>query len=395
MDSYYKETEPFLENIHYCTRCCMPASNEGVSFDELGICSACNSAEHKIHINWSDREKKLKALLDEQKEKNKDEPYDCMIPISGGKDSTFQLYLLTQVYGMRPLAVTFSHNWFDEVGRYNLENSLEKFDVDHIMFTPKRSLVNRLARKSLTSIGDACWHCHAGVGAFPMQIAVKYNIQMLIWGESAAETSGRATHFSPKTVFDRDYFTKISAKKTPEEMVCEDISLRELAPFQQPEIEEIEKRCVFGIHLGDYIFWDDERQTEFVRDIYGWKERYVEGAYKRYKSVECKMAGVHDYTKFIKRGFGRGTDQASADVRAGLMTREEGLMIAQKIDAEEPGALEYYLSITGYSRQEFYEILGEHRTKLNIKGLSDKDFNHALRKIKVVIDSGNEEKVND
>ena len=161
MNDDLKEFEPFLNNMHYCTRCCMPASNEGVSFDELGICSACNSAEHKIHINWSDREKKLKALLDEQKEKNKDEPYDCMIPISGGKDSTFQLYLLTQVYGMRPLAVTFSHNWFDEVGRYNLENSLEKFDVDHIMFTPKRSLVNRLARKSLTSIGDACWHCHA------------------------------------------------------------------------------------------------------------------------------------------------------------------------------------------------------------------------------------------
>ncbi|MDD5436320.1 MAG: N-acetyl sugar amidotransferase, partial [Candidatus Omnitrophica bacterium] len=112
-----------------------------------------------------------------------------------------------------------------------------------------------------------------------------------------------------------------------------------------------------GIYLGDYIFWDDERQTEFVRDNFGWREDNVEGTYKRYKSVECKMAGVHDYSKFVKRGFGRGTDHASQDVRVGLLTREEGFELAKKHDTERPGALDEYLRITGYTEKEFEKIL--------------------------------------
>jgi N-acetyl sugar amidotransferase len=354
----------------------MPASNEGMQFDEMGICQACQSSEQKIRINWVEREKELKKILDHYKSLNND--YDCIIPISGGKDSTFQLHVLTKIYGMRALAVTFSHTWFSETGRYNLQNCLEKFDVDHIMFSPGRSLVNRLARQSLYKIGDSCWHCHAGVGAFPMQIAVRYRIPLMIWGESIAETSGRATHRNPVRKFDRDYFTKVSAKRYPEEMVSDEISLRELAGFRLPSVEDIEKVGVVGIHLGDFIFWDDERQMEFVRDVYDWREDKVEGTYKNYKSVECKMAGVHDYTKFLKRGFGRGTDHASVDVRAGLLTREEAFELAKKSDTERPAALDWYLQITGFSEDEFNSVMSQHRRDLNISTLSDARFSAAI-----------------
>jgi N-acetyl sugar amidotransferase len=368
--------DPLFKNMRYCVRCCMPESNEGVKFDEMGICQACQSAEQKIHIDWVAREKELRRTLEHYKGLGRD--YDCMVPISGGKDSMFQLYVVTQVYRMRALAVTFSHNWFSETGQYNLRNAIERFDVDHIMFTPKRSLVNRLARESLSKIGDACWHCHAGVGAFPLQIAVKYKIPLLIWGESIAEMSGRATHYDPVTKFDRDYFTKVSAKIYPEKMVCHDIELRELTGFQLPSYEEIDEAGVVGIHLGDYIFWDDERQMEFVRDNYGWREDRVEGTYKRYKSVECRMAGVHDYTKFLKRGFGRGTDHASMDVRAGLLTREEAFELAKKHDTERPDALDFYLSITGYTEAEFHEVMARHRRNLEIESLSDASFAEAV-----------------
>jgi len=283
------------------------------------------------------------------------------------------------VYGMRALAVTFSHTWFTETGKYNLQNCLEKFDVDHIMFSPSRSLVNRLARQSLYKIGDSCWHCHSGVGAFPMQTAVRYKIPLLIWGESIAETSGRATHRNPVRKFDRDYFTKVSAKRYPEEMVNEEISLREMAAFKMPSVEDIESLGVVGIHLGDFIFWDDERQMEFVRDVYGWREDKVEGTYKNYKSVECRMAGVHDYTKFLKRGFGRGTDHASQDVRAGLLTREEAFELAKKTDTERPPALDWYLEITGFSEDEFNTVMREHRAKVTAGGgLTDAAFSEAV-----------------
>ncbi|MBF0235847.1 MAG: N-acetyl sugar amidotransferase, partial [Desulfamplus sp.] len=272
-----------------------------------------------------------------------------------GKDSIFQLHVITQIYKLNPLAVTFSHNWYTDVGLFNLRNSLEKMDVDHIMFTPKRSLVNRLARKSIHKVGDACWHCHMGVETFPLQVAVKWRIPLVIYGESPAEHSGRACYAEP-TKFDHDFFVQHSAKCTPEKMVGDDygctISKRELCPFISPPVEDLEKVGVSRIFLGDYMFWDAERQTEFVIKEYGWQENDVEGTYKRYKSVECIMPGMHDYTKFLKRGFGRGTDFANQDVRAGLLTREEGFELAKQYDCQRPGAMDIFLKETGMTEEE-------------------------------------------
>jgi len=338
----------------------MPETNEGIVFDESGICQACQSSEQKIHIDWVARGKQLEEIL-RSYQASAGNNYDCIVPISGGKDSTFQLHVLTKIYKLKVLAVTFSHNWFSEVGRKNLENALEKFDVDHVMFTPNRALVNKLARESLKHIGDSCWHCHAGVGAFPLQAAVMYKVPLLVWGESIAESSGRATYANPVRKFDREYFLKVSAKVTANEMVCDDISERDVLPFQLPSVEDLERVGVTGIHLGDFIFWDDERQTEFVRDEYGWLETDIEGTYKRYKSAECRMPGVHDYTKFLKRGFGRGTDHASADVRAGLATRAEAFELAKKHDQERPAALDYYLQITGMTEESFLRTMQEKR----------------------------------
>ena len=364
--------QPMFSEMKYCVRCCMPESNEGDNYDEMGICGACRAGEEKIHINWVEREQELRKVLDSYKALNND--YDCMVPISGGKDSTFQLHVLTKVYGMKVLATTFSHTWFTETGKYNLQNCLDKFDIDHIMFTPSKVLVNKLARESLFKIGDACWHCHSGVGAFPLQIAIKYKIPLLVWGESLAELSGRARFRDPVMKFDGEYFPQISAKVYPAAMAGPNISLRELAPFRQATAAECEEVGIVGLHLGDYIFWDDERQMEFVRDVYGWREDKVEGTYKRYKSVECRMAGVHDYTKFLKRGFGRATDHASADVRAGLLTREEAFELAKKHDSERPDALNFYLQITGFSEDEFNAVMAEHRRNLGIASLSDEKF---------------------
>lgn len=350
------ESNQLLPNIRYCTRCCLPETVEGITFDELGICTACQSSEQKMHIDWKKREIELRKILEEAKEKAKSN-YDCILPISGGKDSFFQAHVLTKVYGMKPLAVTFSHNWFSETGYYNLQRCLEVFDLDHIMFTPNRKLVNKIARKSLEMIGDTCWTCHAGVGAFPLHIACKFDIPLLVYGESIAEDSGRASYFEPVRKFDREYFTKVSAKVEPKDMVCEYLSQKDLYPFEVPSAEECEAKGVFGIHLGDFIFWDEERQTEFVRDEYGWKETEIEGAYKGYKSAECVMAGMHDFTCYLKRGYGRATHQASVDIRKGLLTRDEGLKLSAQIDPIRPEALDYYLESTGMSEEDFYEIM--------------------------------------
>lgn len=338
----------------------MPSSQEGVSFDELGICTACSSSEQKMHISWNERGDELKKILNEVK--TNASSYDCILPISGGKDSFFQAHVLTKVYGIRPLAVTFSHNWYSETGIYNLQLCLKEFGLDHIQFTPSRDKVNQLARQSLFEIGDACWHCHAGVGSFPLKVAIAFDIKLLIWGESICEDSGRATYKSNSNSYDKDYFTRVSAKKTAEQISSTGkLGLNELSVFRVPSAKQVEESGIWGIHLGDYIFWDEERQTEFIKDQYGWRETEMEGAYKGFKSAECIMAGVHDYMCYEKRNFGRATSQACVDVRTGLMTRNEGLSLAKSKDSEIPYALDYYLKITGLSYEEFLQGIKEKR----------------------------------
>ena len=160
----------------------MPETTEGIEFDDLGICRACNSSEQKMHISWEERAEVLKEILEKAKSdaKENQSPYDCMVPISGGKDSFYQLHVLVKVFNLRVLAVTFSHNWYSKIGWYNLMNALEVFDVDHMMYTPSRSTVNGAAKNSLKAIGDVCWHCHSGVGSYPLHIATKFNIPLLI-----------------------------------------------------------------------------------------------------------------------------------------------------------------------------------------------------------------------
>jgi hypothetical protein len=177
---------------------------------------------------------------------------------------------------------------------------------------------------------------------------------MIVWGESVAEYGRHLSYYesTKKDIFDEKYFVKISAKQNVESMVDRSIPLRELEFFRHPSTEEYKEAGIVGLHLGDYMFWDEERQEEFVKKEFGWEEDRVEGSYKRYKSVECKMIGVHDYTKFVKRGYGRATDHAVKDVRAGIMTREEAFDIINKIDPKRPGTMDHFLKITGMSEDE-------------------------------------------
>lgn len=361
-----KKGQPLFRDMKYCVRCCIPETEEGHQRDNMGICRACQSSEQKMHIDWNERENNLRRILEESKAKANNN-YDCLLPISGGKDSMFQAHVLINVYKMKPLAVTFNHNWFSETGWYNLMNLLETFNIDHIMYTPNRDLVNRMAKRSLKTIGDTCWHCHSGCGAFPLQVAVKFKIPLIVYGESVAESQGRASYYDP-IKYDREYFTKISAKKTPDQMICDYITPKDVQPFQLPSEQECEEVGVTGIHLGDYIFWDDERQTEFVRDEYGWRETEMENSYKRYKSAECVMPGMHDFTCYLKRGYGRATAQACVDVRNGLLTREEGFRLISQIDPIRPEALDYFLRITNMSEDEFYKTMERQRMP-QIKGV--------------------------
>jgi N-acetyl sugar amidotransferase len=347
----------FEKTIKYCNRCCMPETMEGITFDEFGICTPCRSSEEKMHINWEEREKKLNDIILQNRSNNY---YDCLLPMSGGKDSMFQAYVLTYKYGLTPLAVTHGANWMSLTGRYNLENCLQKFDLDHLIFHAKRSVINKAARKSLTEIGDACWHCHIGAGTFVIQTALAWSLDLMIWGESIAERDGRGSYIN-QTEASLYYNLEVSGKVKAEDYIDESLDAKELSKWFYPDKENLKNSKIRYLHLGDYLFWDEEKQVEFVVNEFEWMNSKVENTFKGYKSNECVMAGVHDYANFIKRGIGRATVQASDDIRRGLVTREEGIELAKKYDSQRPHALDFYLKITGFSEKEFEEILIEAR----------------------------------
>ena len=347
----------YSKELRYCNRCCMPETMEGITFDEFGICTPCRSSEEKMHIDWEVRDKRLRKILDDHRSETY---YDCMLPMSGGKDSTFQAFALDKRYKVTPLAVTHGHNWMSLTGRYNLENCLQKFDLDHLIFHPNRGIINKAARKSLEAIGDVCWHCHTGAGTFAIQSAYYWNVSLMIWGESIAERDGRGSYIN-RAEADLYYNLEISARVKAQDYADKTIPYDDLAHWFYPEHEKLQRAKLRYVHLGDYIFWDEEKHVDFIVKNFEWMDSKVENTYKGYKSTECAMAGLHDYANFIKRGIGRATVHASDDVRRGLITREEGMELSKKFDTQRPHCLDYYLSITGYTEDEFEKKLVEAR----------------------------------
>jgi N-acetyl sugar amidotransferase len=362
------EGDGYYENkIKYCSRCCMPETMEGIEFDEFGRCTPCRSSEEKMHINWEVRQEGLVKTLNSHK--NPDY-YDCLFPMSGGKDSTFQAHCLIKRYKVNPLAVTHGQNWYSLSGRYNMENCLQKFDLDHLFFAASRSIVNKAAKKSIDAIGDACWHCHIGAGSFVIQTAVDWDLKLMIWGESIAERDGRGSYYEGKE-HSAFYNLEVSALIRAEDYDDNNISKSELSQWYYPTEKVIEEKGIRYLHLGDFIFWDEEKQVEFLVKEYEWMDSKVENTFKGYKSTECVMAGVHDYLNFLKRGIGRSTIHASDDVRRGLMTRSEGMELSKKHDAQRPHALDFYMDITGLSEEKIEDKiikareLSEYAKKLN------------------------------
>lgn len=349
--------------MRICTRCLMPETQAGITFDDNGVCNGCRAFDEKRKIDWGKREKILLELLDQYR--GKGDPYDCIVPFSGGKDSAYTLYTIKKKYGMTPLAVTFNYLWMAEVGKHNLNTVVKKLSVDHVMFSSNDELVKKLARLSLKMFGDQCWHCHAGIGALPAQMAVKYNVPLIIWSESPAE------HPAENPVSYKDfpqadythYFSRFVKGFPPEELVKYDDSLtvKELKPFAYPSAEELERIGHRGIFLGSYIPWNTRENVELLKRELGWQEADYEGCYLRYDRIECLYEPVHDYLKFIKRGFGHSQDRASIDIRNGVLTREKAIKVVREHDGKRPKCLTPFLEYIGMSEEEFMTEAQHHR----------------------------------
>lgn len=343
-----------------CLRCVMPETQERIVFDEKGVCGACRQAELKqTKIDWKEREKALVELIEQYRGKY---AYDCLIPFSGGKDSTFTAYILAKKYGLKPLLVSFDHGFLRPRILENRIKTIKKLGVDILTFRSNWKVVKKLMLESFKRKGDFCWHCHTGVFAYPMQIAVKFNIPLVFWGEPNAEyTSAYYSYDRPEEVDEARFKRLVNLGITADDMynyLGGSVDKRDLDPYRYPSLKELKNIGYRSVCLGSYIPWDVPKQAELIRRELDWQWDIVEGIPEDYgyQKIECMLYGMRDYLLFIKKGFGRTAHLVSMDIRNKKLSRQEGLKLAQEYDGKKPASMGWFLDKLGISEKEFMDI---------------------------------------
>ena len=346
--------------MKYCKKCLYPETKPEINFDNDGICAACKTLEKNQKINWNERRLELKKILDNYKSDDGSN-YDCIIPVSGGKDSTYQTHIIKNEFKLNPLVVSFHPRDFTELGRKNLDN-LKNLGVDCIEFTSNPKIYKKLAKFGLMELGDCAWPEHMGIFTVPVQVAVSYKIPLIIWGENPQMEYGGPASVSNTQFLDKEWNEKHGGyfldKVKPTDMVKYGIKLKDLQPYLYPSDDDIKKIGVTGIFLGYYLKWDARKQLDVIKKMgFSTLEKNNEGTYTNYENLDTKFVAMHDYFKFLKFGFGRATDHASIDIRNNRITREQGLDLVKEYDGKIP--LRYFdefLQEFELTEDEFIEI---------------------------------------
>ena len=353
--------------LQRCTRCRLPQTYETIEFDAEGVCNICRQQEFKKEsIDWTARHKMLVELIESHRGKYE---YDCIVPFSGGKDSTFTLYHLVTEYKVKPLVVQFNHGFMRPNLLANNERTFKKLGVDVMSFTPNWKIVKRLMLESLVRKGDFCWHCHTGIYSFPMQVALKFKTPLVFWGEASSEYTAYYDYREDEIErVDESRFNRfVNLGITAEDMkgmIEQDFALdpRDLAPYTYPPIRELKQLRYQSVCLGSFIPWDTKKQSELIMRELGWQGDEVEGMPPElysYEKIECYMQGVRDYIKYLKRGYSRVSQMTALDIRNGRMDAARAEALVAEWEGKKPPSLELFLEYLGLTEQQFNEIVAK------------------------------------
>jgi len=346
--------------IDYCTRCVMPVTKPDLELDSEGVCSACRAYERRAAVNWEERERELRALFD--KHRGDGSWYDCMVPVSGGKDSTFQLMTCLK-YGMTPLAVTGTTCELSDIGRANIEN-LQRM-CDHVEVTTNRMVRAKMNRIALEEVGDISLPEHLSIFTIPVRAAVAYNIPLIVWGENSQNEYGGPAASQEKPVLTREWLERFGGLlgMTPESFVGKrGIQQRDIVAWQYPTDKELARVGVTGLFLGHYIPWDGMTNAMFSQ-AHGLTTypRAVEGSLVGYENLDNHQTGIHDYFCYLKYGFGRVTAQVCLQIRRGRLSRADAVDIVRERDGAFPWTclgrpIEQTLDPLGLTVRDFMDI---------------------------------------
>jgi len=352
--------------IKYCTKCTISNQRPRITFDENGVCAACQYAEFKkTKIDWELRDKELKELCD--KYRKNDGSYDVIVPSSGGKDSAYVAYQLKYKYGMNPLTVTWSPHLWTKDGFDNYQNHIHVGGFDNVLGTPNGVIHRKLTKISFEVLGDPFQPFIYGQTHYPMQMALKHNVSLIMYGENGeVEYGGNMKNaFRPNRDWKTDHKEHYFSGLAPEDLLEYGISSNDIIPYMAPENEKLEKLGLDIHFFGYYKKWVPQELYYHAVEHTGFKPRYArnEGTYSKYASFDDQIDGFHYYLAYIKFGLGRTTSDTAHEIRDGHITREEGIRLVKRFDGEFPGLhFKTFLKYCDISEKRYYEIIDSWRS---------------------------------
>ena len=322
--------------IRYCKECVLPDTKPDLLFDSNGVCAACNSYKNRSDIDWDQRKEQFVSILNKYSGRNK--KWDCIVPVSGGKDSTAQVLKILEL-GYNPLCVTSTTCHLSDLGRENLVN-IRELGADAVEFSPNPKVRRQLNRIGLEQVGDISWPEHVGIFTIPVRAAVQFDVPLIVWGENSQnEYGGPATAMTNNTL-DRSWleeFGGLLGLRVSDLPDFSTIKERDLIAYTYPTDDELKATGVTGLFLGHFFPWDGMSNAVFAQ-ANGFKSfgKPVEGSMVDYENLDNHQTGIHDYFKYLKFGFGRASDIASLHVRRGRITRSQAMSIVEKSDGAYP-----------------------------------------------------------
>lgn len=346
--------------MKYCKKCVMPDTRPGIRFDEEGICQACRAEEQKDRTDWDLRFEELKRLCDKYRG-SKGYGNDCIIAVSGGKDSHFQTHVMKELMGMNPLLVTVEDNFpMTEAGIHNLKNISEEFGCDIISIKPNIKIQKKLMCKTFEKYGKPTWYIDRLIYTFPIHMAVKFQIPLVVYGENINYEYGGEQRI--ETYSAKEQINNGVASDIPwEELLDETISMKDLSLCVYPSPEETGSIELEPIYLSYFIRWSSYKNYVFSRKRGFWDlshEWRREHTFEDFDQVDSRAYLIHPWMKYPKFGHQNATDYASKFIRYGLITREEGIELVKKYDHRiDKLAVRDFCEFLGYSTSEFYRII--------------------------------------
>lgn len=342
----------------------MPDSRPRVVFDEAGVCNGCHTAKLREATDWDARRAEFLDLVERFRPRHG--AYDCIVPWSGGKDSSTIAYRLKFEFGLNPLLVTFSPLLPNDVGVHNREALIE-LGFDHVMMRPNQKVARELARRFFIERGNPKVHWDAGVNAVPVQVAVRYGIPLIFYAEHGeSEYGGRVLSEEHRKLRDATEVLEHQIGDDPANWVDGGIDQRDLAPYLYPDHSEIERCGIKALYFAYFFPWDVVENFRLISSKIAFRtaaNSRTEGTFTDFDSLDDKFDGLYYHMQFIKFGFGRATRDACRQIQRGGMTREEALNLVRKYDDEFPQAHhDEALEYLGLSETEFTEVVDLHRS---------------------------------